>query len=51
MLLNIWLLFSRYPSNANDFYASRLPGVFEEEKAGSRLKLPTPITWETQIAL
>ena len=37
--------------NSNDFYASRLPGVFEEDRAGTRLKLTTPITWETQIAM
>ena len=41
----------RYPSNQNDFYASRLPGTFEENKAGNRLKLATPMTWETQIAM
>ena len=41
----------RYPSNGNDFYASRLPGTFEEDKAGTRLKLATPMTWETQIAM
>jgi len=45
------ILGKRYPSNQNDFYASRLPGTFEENMAGNRLKLATPMTWETQIAM
>ena len=41
----------RYPANFEDFYQSRLPGTFEEERAGKRMKLPTPETWETQVSL
>jgi telomerase protein component 1 len=40
----------RYPSDYEAFRISRLPGTFDEAKAGSRLKLPTPETWETQLA-
>ena len=50
-LINVIYPNFRYPSNQNDFYASRLPGTFEEDKAGIRLKLATPMTWETQIAM
>lgn len=34
-----------------DFYKCRLPGQWEEEKAGKRMKLPVPETWETQVSL
>lgn len=34
-----------------EFYRSRLPGTFEEERAGKRMKLPVPETWETQVSL
>ena len=34
-----------------EFYQSRLPGTFEEERAGKRMKLPVPETWETQVSL
>ncbi|MFG1588302.1 TROVE domain-containing protein [Staphylococcus aureus] len=33
------------------FFRSRLPGLFEEEKAGKRMKLPIPETWETELSL
>ncbi|CAF0783335.1 unnamed protein product, partial [Didymodactylos carnosus] len=45
------LLGKRYPETSEKFYLSRLPGVFDGERAGKRMKLPTPETWETQISL
>ncbi|XP_059178831.1 telomerase protein component 1-like [Physella acuta] len=41
----------KYPSTIEEFYKSRLPGTWEEEKAGKRMKLPVPETWETQVSL
>ena len=41
----------RYPSTLDEFYKARLPGMFEEERADKRMKLPTPETWETQVSL
>ena len=41
----------RYPKTMEEFYQSRLPGTFEEERAGKRMKLPVPETWETQVSL
>ncbi|CAF0781386.1 unnamed protein product [Adineta steineri] len=49
---HVWcLLGKRYPETSEQFYLSRLPGVFEGERANKRMKLPTPETWETQISL
>lgn len=42
---------ARYPSSLDEFYRARLPGTFDESKAGRRMKLPIPETWETQVAL
>jgi telomerase protein component 1 len=39
-----------YPSNEVEFTSSRLPGNFDPERAGKRMKLATPETWETQLA-
>jgi len=41
----------RYPASLDEFYQARLPGTFDESKAGKRMKLPIPETWETQVAL
>jgi len=40
----------RYPATLDEFYQARLPGTFDETKAGKRMKLPVPETWETQVA-
>ena len=40
----------RYPADHEDFFNSRLPGEFDEQKAGKRIKLSVPLTWETQIS-
>ncbi|XP_064629950.1 telomerase protein component 1-like [Lineus longissimus] len=45
------LIGKKYPSTLEEFYKCRLPGTWEEEKAGKRMKLPTPETWETQVSL
>lgn len=29
---------------------SGLPGKFQPDRAGKRMKLPTPVTWETQLS-
>jgi telomerase protein component 1 len=42
---HVWcLLGKRYPETSELFYQSRLPGVFEPERANKRMKLPTPET-------
>ena len=41
----------RYPSSYEEFSQSHLPGVYDQEQAGKRMKLPTPETWETQVSL
>ena len=34
-----------------EFRKSKLEGVFDHERAGKRMKLPTPETWETQVSM
>lgn len=41
----------KYPSTLEEFYQKRLPGTFDETKAGKRMKLAVPETWETQVSL
>ncbi|KAL5022413.1 hypothetical protein ScPMuIL_001568 [Solemya velum] len=45
------LIGKKYPSTLETFYQSRLPGTWDEERAGKRMKLPVPETWETQVSL
>ncbi|XP_071492969.1 telomerase protein component 1-like [Diadema antillarum] len=45
------LLGKRYPENLETFYQSHLPGTWDADRAGKRMKLPTPETWETQVSL
>ena len=45
------MCFIRYPETSDEFYISRLPGVWDPDKAGKRMKLPTPETWETQVSM
>ena len=35
----------------DEFYKCRLPGTWDYERAGKRMKLPVPETWETQVSL
>lgn len=44
------LLGKKYPEDPEIFRRSRLPGTWEEERAGRRMKLATPETWETQVS-
>ncbi|XP_022253025.1 telomerase protein component 1-like [Limulus polyphemus] len=44
------LLGKKYPEEPELFRRSGLPGVWEEERAGVRMKLPVPETWETQVS-
>lgn len=44
------LLGKKYPSTETQFRDSGLPGKFESERAGRRMKLPTPETWETLLS-
>lgn len=44
------LLGKKYPSDLETFKKSNLPGVWDESKAGKRMKLPIPETWETQLS-
>ena len=45
------LLGKKYPEDPESFRRSRLPGTWEEERAGKRMKLATPETWETTVSL
>ena len=45
------LLGKRYPQTYDEYLASGLPGIFESEKAGKRMRLAVPETWETQISM
>ena len=44
------LLGKKYPETQQSFFRSRLPGNWDETLAGKRMKIPTPYTWETQLA-
>ncbi|GFU38289.1 telomerase protein component 1 [Trichonephila clavipes] len=44
------LLGKKYPETAEVYRKSGLPGLWEHRRAGQRMKLPTPETWETQIS-
>lgn len=45
------LVGKKYPEDPESFRRSHLPGTWDQDKAGKRMKLPTPETWETQISL
>ena len=44
------LLGKRYPEDPESFRRSRLPGMWNQDRAGKRMKLATPETWETQVS-
>lgn len=44
------LVGKKYPEDAETFRKSRLPGLWDQDRAGKRMKLPTPETWETQVS-
>ncbi|XP_062944572.1 telomerase protein component 1 isoform X2 [Cynocephalus volans] len=45
------LLGYKYPSNLQLFSRSRLPGPWDPSKAGKRMKLSRPETWERELSL
>ncbi|XP_075925797.1 telomerase protein component 1 [Petromyzon marinus] len=45
------LLGKRYPGDLATFARSGLPGAFDSRRAGTRMKLAVPETWETQVSL
>ncbi len=49
-ITNIASSLPRYPDNEVAFLNAGLHGCFEAERAGKRMKLKTPETWETEIA-
>eukprot|EP01124_Arcella_intermedia_P006950 TRINITY_DN1421_c0_g1_i1.p1 TRINITY_DN1421_c0_g1~~TRINITY_DN1421_c0_g1_i1.p1 ORF type:complete len:2329 (+),score=518.76 TRINITY_DN1421_c0_g1_i1:65-7051(+) len=44
------LLGKKYPNSESQFRELELPGKFEEDKSGRRMKLPVPETWETLLS-
>uniref|UniRef100_A0A673TDN2 Telomerase associated protein 1 n=1 Tax=Suricata suricatta TaxID=37032 RepID=A0A673TDN2_SURSU len=41
----------RYPSTLQKFSRSRLPGPWDPSRAGKRMKLPQPQTWDRELSL
>lgn len=41
----------RYPADAKTFTRSGMKGAWERERAGQRMKLPQPETWERLLSL
>ena len=44
------LVGKKYPEDPEAFRRSRLPGMWDESRAGKRMKLAVPETWETQVS-
>ncbi|VDO03877.1 unnamed protein product [Rodentolepis nana] len=44
------LLGKTYPLSASEFLESGLPGQWDPDMAGVRMRLPTPYTWETELS-
>ena len=44
------LIGKKYPEDRDAFRRSKLQGVWDQDRAGKRMKLPTPETWETQVS-
>ena len=45
------LIGKKYPMTFEEFIQTKLPGIFDSDRAGKRMKLATPETWETQISM
>ena len=43
------ILGKKYPLNKEEWRAARLPGQFDPKRAGKRMALSVPETWETQV--
>ena len=49
-LLTSAILGVKYPSTPLEF-EKKFPGeIFKEESAGKRMKIKTPVTWETELS-
>jgi telomerase protein component 1 len=44
------VLGKKYPLNEEEFFRAKLPGNFDLQRAGRRMKLPIPETWETLLS-
>ena len=44
------LLGKTYPTSASDFIASGLTGEWDPNLSGTRMRLPVPYTWETELS-
>jgi len=44
------ILGKKYPETSKDYIYLELEGKFEPEKAGKRMRLPIPETWETLVS-
>lgn len=44
------LLGKTYPLTASEFLESGLPGQWDPDMAGGRMRLPIPYTWETELS-
>ncbi|KAN0022174.1 hypothetical protein ACTFIU_004345 [Dictyostelium citrinum] len=44
------ILGKKYPQTYEEFIKNKLPGQFEPERAGKRMRLPIPETWETMVS-
>jgi len=49
--LVLGILGKRYPQTFQEFTAMRMEGAFDSSRAGTRMKLAVPETWETQVSL
>ena len=49
--LTMAIIGKRYPASREEFGRTRLPGLFDEQLVGTRMKLKVPVTWETQVSL
>lgn len=45
------LIGKKYPEDPEAFRRTGLPGIWNQDMAGKRMKLPTPETWETQVSM
>ena len=45
------ILGKRYPEDPEAYRRSHLPGMWDQDQAGKRMKLKVPETWETQVSL
>ena len=44
------LVGKKYPEDPEAFRRTRLSGIWDQDRAGKRMKLPTPLTWETEVS-